>query len=491
MQQRSRLALATATAAVLTGGLLTFTATTATAADSTTVAQADFNGDGIGDVAFSAAGAYVSGLKNAGQVVVLYGTPTGVGAAKRSVLSQDSAGVPGGSEKGDAFGSETAYGDFNHDGYDDLAVGTPHEKVSGDTDGGTVAVLWGSANGLTGKGVTVPDPAASTHDLWGKYLAAGDFDGDGRDDLAVANSSSTVYVYKGGITASGAAGTARSTVKPPVQSGGDTGPLNLTAGDVNGDGRTDLVVDGFETDSEYGWNANYFLPGTASGPSTAAAEKLRPGVITAIGDVNGDGYGDIVSGAYWDHRTADGTTIPNSTDGGRAHLTYGSATGPAGTATLTQDTGNVPGGSEKGDFFAAELDLGDINGDGYQDLVVGAPGEDLGGVEDTGALTVLYGSASGIDTTSGAQFFAQSTAGVPGGDEEYDSLGTDVKLDDVNGDGRADLIAGSWENAGNGSVLLLPSDGTRIVTTGSRTISPSAAGVATTGTPNFGANFAD
>jgi hypothetical protein len=491
LQQRLRLALAAATAAALTGGLLTFTAATATAADSTTVPQADFNGDGIGDVAFSAAGAYVSGLKNAGQVVVLYGTSTGVGTAKRSVLSQNSAGVPGGSEAGDAFGSETAYGDFNHDGYDDLAVGTPHEKVSGDTNGGTVAVLWGSASGITGKGVTVPDPAASSHDRWGQYLAAGDFDGDGRDDLAVANSSSTIYVYKGGITTSGAAGTARSTVKPPVQSGGDTGPLNLTAGDVNGDKKTDLVVDGFETTGEYGWNANYYLPGTSSGPSTAAAKKLRPGVITAIGDVNGDGYGDIVSGAYWDSKTSDDVAIPNSSDGGRANVTYGSASGPASTATITQNTGNVPGGSEKGDAFAAELDLGDINGDGYQDLVVGAPGEDLGGVTDAGAVTVLYGSASGINTASGTQFFAQSTAGVPGSDEKYDELGLDVKLDDVNGDGRADLVASSWENAGNGSLLYLPSNGTKIVTSGAGSISPSALGVATTGTPNLGANFAD
>ena len=491
MQQRHRLLLATVTAAALTGTLLTFGAATATAADSTTVPQADFNGDGVGDVAFSAAGAYVSGLKHAGQVVVLDGTSTGVDAAKRSVLSQNSAGVPGGSEAEDAFGSETAYGDFNHDGYDDLAVGTPHEKVGDDVNGGTVAVLWGSASGLTGKGVTVPDPAVSSHDRWGQYLAAGDFDGDGRDDLAVANSSSTIYVYKGGITASGAAGTARTTVKPPVQSGGDTGPLNLTAGDVNGDKKTDLVVDGFETTGEYGWNANYLLPGTSSGPSTAAAKKLRPGVITAIGDVNGDGYGDIVTGAYWDSKTPDGVAIPDSSDGGRANITYGSSTGPDGTTTITQNTGNVPGGSEKGDGFASELDLGDINGDGYQDLLVGTPGEDLGGVKDTGALTVLYGSASGLDTTSGTQYFAQSTAGVPGSDEEYDSLGLDVKLDDVTGDGRADLIAGAWENAGNGSVLYLPSNGSKIVTSGGRSISPSAAGVSTTGTPDFGANFAD
>jgi len=85
MQHTLRLALATATAAALTGGLLTLTAATATAADSTHVPQADFNGDGIGDVAFSAAGAHVSGKQTAGQVVALYGTATGVTSTKREV----------------------------------------------------------------------------------------------------------------------------------------------------------------------------------------------------------------------------------------------------------------------------------------------------------------------------------------------------------------------------------------------------------------------
>ncbi|MGY0064079.1 FG-GAP-like repeat-containing protein [Streptomyces sp. LZ34] len=491
MHKHLRIALATAVAASLTGGVLTLPMATAMAADSTTVPQADFNGDGIGDVAFSAAGAYVSGNKTAGQLVVLYGTSTGVSSAKRTVLSQNSAGVPGTAEANDAFGGETAYGDFNSDGYDDIAVAAAGEDVGGDTDGGTLAVLWGSASGITGTGVTIADPAASSHDFWGKNLAAGDFDGDGKDDLAVGNSSSTVYVYKGGISTSGTAG-GRYTIKPPIQSGGSArGPMNLTAGDVNGDSRTDLVVDGFETQTDWGWNTNYYVPGTASGLSTSSAQTLKPGVITAIGDVNGDGFGDIVSGAYWNNTTDDGTTIPGSALGGKANITYGSNRGPGSTTGITQNTGNVPGGSEKNDQFGYELDLGDINGDNYQDIVISAAGEDLNGVADTGAVTVLYGSASGLNTSSGAQYFAQSTAGVPGDDEKYDGFGLDTKLDDVTGDGKADLLVSSWENSGNGAVTYLPSSGTKITTTGARSVSPSSSGVSTTGTPNFGANFAD
>ncbi|GAA4994101.1 VCBS repeat-containing protein [Streptomyces siamensis] len=488
-----RLALATATAAALTGGLLGFSAATATAADSTKVAQADFNGDGIGDIATSAATAYVSGHKGAGQVIALYGTATGVSSAKRTTISQNTTGVPGTAEAGDAFGSELAYADFNGDGYDDLAVGTPNEKVGTDTNGGGLAILWGSASGLTGKGVDIPDPAASSHDFWGKDLAAGDYDGDGKADLAVGSSSATIYVYKGGFTTAGTPG-GRTTIKPPIESGTNDnpyGPLSLTAGDVNGDGRTDLIVDGFETTTSTGWNTNYWVPGTASGLSVSSAQTLKTGMITAVGDINGDGYGDIVSGASWNGTLDDGTAIPDSAKGGKVNITYGTASGPGSTSGITQNTGNVPGTSETDDGFGWDLDLGDVDGDGFQDLVVSTPNEDIDGVSNTGMVTVLYGSASGVRVASGAQAFAQSTAGVPGNDEKGDLFGADVKLDDVNGDGKADLVVGSYENSANGAVTYLPSNGTTITTSGSRTVSPSTSGVSTTGTPQFGALFAD
>ncbi|MGW0912918.1 FG-GAP and VCBS repeat-containing protein [Streptomyces sp. NPDC002784] len=490
MHQTLRLALATATAAALTGGLLTFTAATATAADSTAVAQADFNGDGVGNLAFSADGAYVSGKKGAGQLVVLYGSATGVTSTKRATVSQNTTGTPGTAEAGDRFGYDTAYADFNGDGYDDIAVGSAGEDIGGDTDGGSLAILWGSASGITGRGVTVADPAPSSHDRWGENLAAGDFDGDGKADLAVGTNTATIHVLKGGFSATGTAG-GRYTVKPPIMGSDAGGPMNLTAGDVSGDGRTDLVVDGFETQTEYGWNRNYYLPGSAGGLSTAGIKTLKPGTITAIGDIDGDGFGDIVSGASWNPTLSDGTTIPDSGKGGKVWVTYGTATGP-GTATgITQDTGNVPGTAEGNDWFGHELDLGDINGDGFLDLAIGVAGENIADAANTGTVTVLYGTPDGLNTSSGAQSFAQSTAGVPGTDEDDDYFGLDVKLDDVTGDGRADLAVGSGENAYNGAVTYLPSNGTKIITTGSRAISPSTSGVSTTGTPYFGANFAD
>jgi hypothetical protein len=492
MHKHLRLALATASAAALTGGLLTFSAATATAADSVHHPVADFNGDGFGDVAYSAGNATVGGKSGAGQIVALYGSASGVTATKRTTVSQNTTGVPGDAETGDGFGWTSAYGDYNGDGFDDLAVSAPYEDVSGDTDGGTVVIVWGSAKGLSGA-TTVKDQAPSSHDQWGKSLASGDFDGDGTEDLAIGNSSNEVYVIGDGITKSGSYGDEYG-IKLDLRSGKNSGVIMLTAGDANGDKRTDLVADGFETDGEYGYNTNWYVPGAAGGlGSDGGARELKRGVITGIGDVNGDGFGDVVTGQDWDP-SKDGSepSVPGSSTGGKVHIIYGSADGPATTVAVTQNSGNVPGSSERGDWFGSELSLGDINGDGKADLVVGSPGENLGGVVNAGAVTVLYGSASGVNTTSGYQYFAQSTAGVPGSDEKDDLLGGEVKLTDVTGDGKADLTVGSYgENDFNGSLLYLPSNGTKITTTGSRSLAPSAVGVSTAGQPVFGANAAN
>jgi hypothetical protein len=496
MNHRTRTALATAAAAVLTGGLLTVaTASTAVAADSATVLQPDFNCDGKGDVVTGAFLAHVGGKAEAGQIVALYGSGTGISATRRTVVSQDTAGVPGAAEAGDRFGEDTAYGDFDKDGCDDLAVGAPGEDVTGDADAGSVTVLWGSASGLTGTGsVTVKDPASSSHDQWGRLLAVGDFDGDGSADIAAATTKTTLYVYRGGITRTGATGgwygveTPLYTGQPDPQAA-PVPPYNLQAGDVTGDGATDLVVDGMEFDEYDGYPHNYLFLGGKSGLQKESYQELRPGIVTAIGDIDRDGFGDIVSGAEWDESDADGAT-PYGARGGQVWITYGTGTGVDEITAIDQDTSGVPGSSESDDRFGYELDLGDVNGDGFLDLAVGAPGEDVDGVRDTGSVVVLYGTADGL-TGTGSQSFHQGSASFPGDNELSDNLGMDVKLDDVTGDGRADLTVGSWEND-NGSVVYLPvSTAGKITATGSRSLSPTAVGVSTSGYPGFGVTFAD
>ncbi|MGW7085174.1 FG-GAP repeat protein [Streptomyces sp. NPDC054871] len=477
-----RLAAATAAAAALTGGLLTLSATSATAAPAAAQPDdADFNGDGVADLATSAPLAGVGGKDKAGQVVVTYG-----GTEQRHVTySQDSAGVPGAAEKSDIFGADTAFGDFDRDGYDDLAVGAVGEDVGTDADGGTVQVLWGSPGGLSG-GSTIKDPRPTKHDGFGGPIQAGDFDGDGKDDLAVGSASgaATIDIFDGGISRSGATG-GRYTVLPPIHSGEDAGPFSLHSGDVNGDGEDDLIVNGFSTAD--GYNANLWLPGSANGVTTNGVQRLPAGHITDVGDTDSDGYGDIIIGLTWDEG------IDGAHKGGTVYVVKGNANGPYGDSqAITQDTSGVPGGSEKGDSFGQELDLGDINGDGHLDLVASSPGEDLNGVPDAGSVTVIYGAADGSGlSTAGSVLYSQDTPGVPNSNEENDYFGSDVHVDDLNADGRGDVSVGaSGENGSNGAVYILGS-GPGGTLSGSSGVYTSTVGISATGTPSLGFNFAD
>ncbi|QIB44561.1 FG-GAP repeat protein [Streptomyces aureoverticillatus] len=485
--RRLRLTAATAAALALTGGLLTTAVPTATAAPRAELpaTDADFNADGYADVATAASLAYVNGKAQAGAVAVTYGKAGGVG---RSVsYTQNSPGVDGSAEKGDHFGTDMAYGDFDRDGYDDLAVGVAGEDVGRDKDGGSVQILWGSVSGLKG-GSTVKDPRPSKHDWFGGYLEAADFNGDRKTDLAIGTgTTATVDILRGGFKRSGATD-GRYTVTPRIHGNGEVGVQNLHSGDANGDGVEDLIVNGYENDTQRGSNANFWVPGSRSGLKVSAAKKLMPGVITDLGDTDKDGYDDVVIGNYWD------SGIAGSARGGAVHVVHGSRGGPSAgdREKFTQNTSGVPGSGEKGDSFGNELDLGDINGDGNLDLIVGAPGETVDGVSNSGAVTILYGAANGSGITGrGAKLLTQNTPGVPNDNEKHDFLGTDVHADDLNGDRRADVVIGAYgENSRNGAVypLLSQEDGSLKGTAG---IYPGTAGISGTGTPRLGANFAD
>ncbi len=481
MHKRYRSTLATAAATAVTGGLLTFAVSPAVA-DGAGL-QGDFNNDGYRDVVVSAPGATVGGDVDAGQVVVFWGSADGLTPDRRTPISQASRGVPGGPEKGDGFGIMTTAGDFNGDGITDLAVGTSGEDLSGDNNGGMVTVLWGSDAGLV-SGDTVADPSRFDGDYFGIALVAGDFDGDGVEDLAVGDSSPTVSFYQGGIDGSGDAATVRS-VRTPIAEG-HGGTFFLTAGDVDGNGTDDLVVNGFDSQAQgdYLYNANFYYSGVTGTGITSSPDRLTPGLYTGIGDTNGDGYGDLIIGEHWDKG------VPGAVKGGKVSVRYGTASGPYGEIqTVTQNTSGVAGGSETDDTFGSELHLGDVNGDGFQDLVIGSAGENLAEDYDTGAVHLLYGSPAGI-TTTGAQYFNQDVAGIPGGNEDQDNFGSDVFLSDVDADGDADLTIGAYgENNFNGAVTALRSDGTKIVTAGAQWMGASSSGLDTYGYPGLGVNF--
>jgi len=180
----------------------------------------DFNGDGFADLAVGVPGEDVEAIVDAGAVQVLYGSSTGLTTADQLWTQDDTGTDP--SEDADWFGSALATGDFNGDGYTDLAVAAQSEDVEAIVDAGAVNVLYGSPLGLTDEGAqfwtqdsTGIEDSSEASDTFGSSLAAGDFDGDGRSDLAIgvpfedveaignAGAVNVLYGSSGGLTATG------------------------------------------------------------------------------------------------------------------------------------------------------------------------------------------------------------------------------------------------------------------------------------------------
>ncbi|MEU1160509.1 FG-GAP repeat protein, partial [Streptomyces sp. NPDC005921] len=207
------------------------------------------------------------------------------------------------------------------------------------------------------------------------------------------------------------------------------------------------------------------------------------GYDAVIADVNKDGYGDIVTGNFME-KSAD---EPNGGLGGAVTVTYGAAGGLSSRTPvrITQDTAGVPEKGEKNDGFGWSLSAGDVNGDGYADIAVGAYAETLGAKKQAGTVTVLRGSASGL-TGSGAKLFSQDTAGVPGTAQSQDFFGSSVRLTDANRDGRAELVAGAYgEGRGAGAVWLFKSTTAGVTASGSKTFTGPTLG-GPSGTAYFG-----
>ncbi|MFE7897287.1 FG-GAP-like repeat-containing protein [Streptomyces sp. NPDC057424] len=465
-------------ATALTTGLLTALPTTA-ATSAPSGLSGDFNGDGHRDLAIAAPLGKIGGKTAAGYVAVVYGTANGLDSSKRQIISQATDGIPGVPESSDYFGDRMTTGDLDDDGYTDLIVGVHAERIGSTDDSGVLTVVWGGASGLkTATDLSAPLPENRNELGWS--VATGDFDGDGDTDLAAANIAyPELNVFEGPITRTGKA-TELTGIDTSARTGINTD--RLVAGDVTGDGRTDLLVMGQEEAGDGYRTRSVLYKGSATGLTSGS--KLAGGYAAVIADVNKDGYGDIVTGNFMEKSTDE----PNGGPGGAVTVTYGAA-GGLSTRTpvrITQDTTGVPGAAEKNDRFGWSLSAGDTNGDGYADIAVGAPYEAIGSVKQAGMVTILRGSASGL-TGSGAKAFSQGTTGVPGAVEAYDSFGSAVQLTDASGDGRAELVASaSGENTGDGAVWLLKATASGITATGSKSF-----GAATVGGPTGDAYFGD
>ncbi len=311
-------------------------------------------------------------------------------------------------------------GDVNADGYADIIVGADRYKHFT----GRVYVYLGSADGPH----TTPVFIASGEDVNNHFGysvgTAGDVNGDGYDDIVVGayhykNFTGRVYIYTGNADGLSAAPFAILTGETQnIYFGRSVG----TAGDVNGDGYDDIILGAQAFDnwtgqvfvfagSPNGVSATPIFTATGEGPSDSFGHS-----VGTAGDVNRDGYDDMIIGA---HGYADFT--------GRTYIYLGGADGLSNTRALTIT------GENTNDFFGySSSTAGDVNGDNYADILVGASSYKNG----TGRAYVYAGSINGLSATP---IF------VITGEAEKNYFGFSVgEAGDVNGDGCADIIIGAY-----------------------------------------------
>jgi hypothetical protein len=363
----------------------------------------DFNGDGRHDLAIGVPGEAVGGAARAGAVNVLFGRRIGLGSGSDDFLHQNVPGVPSAAQRNDGFGSAVASGDFNGDGYSDLAVGAPGEALGGRGSTGLVTVFNGSANGISRAGVQtwhqgMPEiPGGQrVRDNFGAALVTGDFNGDRFADLAIGVPGEDV---------GGAADAGRVVVLYGS-------PLGLAG-------------------SADSWHQN------SPGVKNAAGAGDAFGSSLAAADFDGDGFWDLAVGVPFEN-------VAGKEDAGAVNVIRGSATGLVSLrdAFLHQDTAGINDTAEARDNFGAALAAGDFNGDGADDLAVGVPGESYSGVARAGGVAVLLGAASGL---SGAndQLFVAGNPNLPGSARAGAEFGSSLAAADFTGDGRSDLAIGT------------------------------------------------
>ncbi|MGX2995485.1 FG-GAP and VCBS repeat-containing protein [Streptomyces sp. JNUCC 64] len=418
---RSRPVLAAALTAALAGGLLTAAGSPAAAAPAKHVD--DFDGDGFRDYAQS----------GSGEFTVTYGTATGPGSRTKT-FTQNSRGIPGRSlSDREYFGEELATADFNRDGYADVAVSDSYEKVGGRAVRGMVVIVWGSRSGLGAKATSLSVRHSESRKQFGRALAAGDFNGDGKPDLAVADHSS-VYVYRGGFSSrTGRTGAVtRHEHRRLMETHG------LVAGKVTKDRATDLYVlgQGYDQARSLLTSDVWFL----RGGTTVRSGKYRTvkrdfpylGVRGVIADFDRDGYGDLALREQ-KYRSFRGAVL----------VVRGGSGGPGASHRLTQSTRGVATSARAEDDFGARIATGKIDGDRYPDLAVSAQGETVAGTRAAGGVHVLRGGPRGL-TGTGSQWFSRATRGIPGEPVEYGQFGQYLAVRDLDRDGHADVLASEW-----------------------------------------------
>ncbi len=332
-------------------------------------------------------------------------------------------------------------GDVNGDGYSDVIVGAPRFDNGANTNEGAAYIFHGSASGLQLAPSVTLKQANQAEALFGYSVAtAGDVNGDGYSDVIVG-----AFNYDGVVTDEGSAyvylGSATGIVSTPItlnypsQTNASFGFKVATAGDVNADGFSDIMVSAVSYDN--GNNVNegvvYVYHGNNAGVSTTPNYVLDDAnqtsaamgcSIAGAGDINGDGFSDVIIGS----RLHD---VGGNANEGVAYIYMGGTNGLEATPSSTLHNAN----QSAANFGNSVSSAGDVNGDGFSDVLVGADLYDAGAAINAGAVFVYHGSTNGIITTPNITL-------IP--NQFNKRFGNNVACGgDINGDGYSDILIGA------------------------------------------------
>jgi len=467
--------------AVAKAGATTFTQSTAGALSEdsdrfgSVLATGDFNGDGFADLVASAPYEDTSEATDSGILFVFYGSANGLSDNSETITQNSISSAS--NEDGDRLGSALAVGNFNGDEYDDLAVGLPYEDTGGATNTGMVAILFGSTQGLLPSRTeaftqdSLVTASNESGDRMGWSLAVGNFNGDNYDDLAVgipyedtaeAVDAGLVGLFYGseqGLLPASSEALTQNSLIDSTNEGGDYFGFALATGDFNGDSYDDLAVGvpGENTDGEVDTGLVGVFFGSARGifPTQSEAftqnsidgspneEGDQLGRVLTVGDFDNDHYDDLAIGAAYEDS--------GSENAGSTYVMYGSVNGllPARSEVIGQrkayDT------NEKNDFAGSSLATGDFDGDGFDDLIVGVPGEDIANSgNDSGTIQAFFGCPDGLlgEPESNVACHRSYWAGqvsFGGIENNGDRFGAALATGDFDNNGKDDLAAGAPE----------------------------------------------
>ena len=425
----------------------------------------DVNGDGYDDILIGAYGDDDGGT-DAGQTYLVFGNASGW--AVNTDFSGASASLWG-ENAGDNSGYCVAgAGDVNGDGYDDVIIGAPLNDEGG-TDAGQIYLIFGKASGWA----MDIDLSYASASFWGEaagdeagfsIAGVGDLNWDGYDDILIGapandnggTDAGQIYVVFG--KASGwTMDTNLSTV--PSFWGEDAadyaGYSVAGAGDVNGDGFGDILAGAYGDDDgglaagqtylilskRGGWAMDNDLANASASFWGENAGDYSGYSVAGAGDVNGDGYHDILIGA---HRNDE-----NGVDAGQTYLIFGKTSGWAMDVDLSAVSASYWGESGNALTGISVASAGDVNSDGYDDILIGSR-LDIAG-PTAGTSYIVMGKASGWAMDMPIRTSSEVYWGK-GGDE---SGRTVAGAGDVNGDGHDDFLIGAWKGFTGGKTYVI------------------------------------